>query len=212
MSSTTPRRVRARRGEGDRLRADILAAAERLLIETGDQSALSIRAIAEAVGVTPPSIYLHFADRNELLFAVCEEQFSHLHEAMDNAVEGVSDPWERTARRGRAYIEFGLANAEQYRIIMTSRADVTPERLVDERLIGTSAFGGVVDDVQAAINAGEIRHSDNAFLVASGLWMLVHGITSLLIAKPDFPWPPLDELVDHILGVYASGLVGDSNV
>jgi AcrR family transcriptional regulator len=198
--------VRARRGQGERLRAEILAAAELLLIETGDQSALSIRAIAEAVGVTPPSIYRHFADRNDLLFAVCEQQFSHLHEAMEQAIEGVSDPWERIACRGRAYMEFGLTHAEQYRIIMTSRADLTPERLVDERMMETSAFRGVVEDVQGAIDAGKIRHSDNALLVATGLWMLVHGITSLLIAKPDFPWPPLDELVDYNLGVHAAGL------
>jgi AcrR family transcriptional regulator len=50
------RRHRARRGEGDRLREEILAAAERLLLETGDESAVSIRAVADAVGVTPPSI------------------------------------------------------------------------------------------------------------------------------------------------------------
>jgi hypothetical protein len=36
--------------------------------------------------------------------------------------------------------------------------------------------------------------------------MLVHGIASLLIAKPKFPWPPVDHLVDHALEVYQSGL------
>ena len=68
------RRSRSRRGEGDLLCDEILAAAERILIETNDQAALSIRAIASAVGVTPPSIYLHFADRNDLVFAVCERR------------------------------------------------------------------------------------------------------------------------------------------
>ena len=68
------RRSRSRRGQGEQLRDEILAAAERILIETNDQTALSIRAIAAAVGVTPPSIYLHFADRNDLVFAVCERQ------------------------------------------------------------------------------------------------------------------------------------------
>jgi AcrR family transcriptional regulator len=203
--STTLRRSRARRGEGERLRAEILEAAERLLVETGDESALSIRAIADAVGVTPPSIYLHFADRNDLIFAVCEEQFSHLDAAMEEAATGVSDPWVRIARRGRAYIDFGLKNAEQYRILMMGRADSTPERFVDERLTQTGGFAHLVEDVQAAIDAGEIRQADS-LLVASGLWMVVHGITSLLIAKPDFPWPPVDELVDHMLGVYATGL------
>jgi AcrR family transcriptional regulator len=202
---STLRRSRARRGEGERLRAEILEAAERLLVETGDESALSIRAIADAVGVTPPSIYLHFADRNDLIFAVCEEQFSHLDAAMEEAVKGIDDPWERVARRGRAYIDFGLRNPEQYRIIMTSRPDLTPERFVDERLGQTSAFAHVVEDVQAAIDADRIRYRD-AVLVATGLWMVVHGIASLLIAKPDFPWPPVDELVDHMLGVYATGL------
>ena len=64
---TASRRTRARRGEGERLREEILDAAERLLIETGNRDAVSIRAVAEAVGVTPPSIYLHFADKTELL-------------------------------------------------------------------------------------------------------------------------------------------------
>ena len=50
------RRSRARRGEGARLREDILAAAEELLLSSGDAGSLSIRAIANAVGVTPPSI------------------------------------------------------------------------------------------------------------------------------------------------------------
>ena len=38
-----------------------------LLIETADESAVSIRAIADAVGVTAPSIYRHFADKDTLI-------------------------------------------------------------------------------------------------------------------------------------------------
>jgi len=52
--AASPRRHRARRGEGARLREEILAAGTRLLLETGDEEAVSIRAIAQAVGVTPP--------------------------------------------------------------------------------------------------------------------------------------------------------------
>jgi AcrR family transcriptional regulator len=198
-------RSRARRGDGPLLRAEIMAAAERLLIESGDEAAVSIRAVAEAVGVTPPSIYLHFADRNELIFAICETQFRHLDETMEKAVIGVTDPWERIERKGRAYVEFGLTNPEQYRILFTSRPDCTPERFVDERLLTTSALGHLIADVDAAISAGQIRSGDTA-VVASGLWMAVHGITSLLIAKPDFPWPDRQQLIDHVLHTYSSGL------
>ena len=69
-------RVRARKGEGELLRDEIIAATEALLVRTGDASAVSVRAIADAVGVTPPSIYLHFADKSELLYAVGEAHFA----------------------------------------------------------------------------------------------------------------------------------------
>ena len=74
----TPARTRARRGEGERLREEILDVAEDLLVSTGDENAVSIRAIAQRVGVTPPSIYLHFADKESLLWAVCEREFRPL--------------------------------------------------------------------------------------------------------------------------------------
>jgi AcrR family transcriptional regulator len=46
---------------------------------------VSIRAVAEAVGVTPPSIYLHFADKNELIFAICERCMDELDRATSEA-------------------------------------------------------------------------------------------------------------------------------
>ena len=91
-SVASPRRSRSRRGQGELLRDEILAAAERILIETNDQTALSIRAIASAVGVTPPSIYLHFADRNDLVFAVCERHAEKLNQAMADATTASTIP------------------------------------------------------------------------------------------------------------------------
>jgi AcrR family transcriptional regulator len=192
-------RTRARRGEGERLRQEILDATERLLLETGDESAVSIRAVADAVGVTPPSIYLHFADKSELVFAVCEGHFARFEAAARDAIEGVDDPLERVYRRGRAYVRFGLDNPEHYRIMFMSRAEAVPERFVDERVVADSAaFSGLVGDVQACMDQGKLE-GDDAFLVACGMWATVHGVTSLLIAKPHFPWPPLDQLLDHTL-------------
>src|SRR3954462_12451882 len=104
------RRARARRGEGERLRDEILAAAERLLIRTGDQEAVSIRAIAEAAGVTPPSIYLHFADKTQLLTAVCSARFAEFDRYLEEAASGVDDPLDALWARGRAYVRFGLDN------------------------------------------------------------------------------------------------------
>ena len=73
-------RTRARRGEGHRLREELVAAASDLLGELGDPNQLSMRAVAAAAGVTPPSIYLHFADKTALLDEVCCAYFEKLDE------------------------------------------------------------------------------------------------------------------------------------
>ena len=80
------RRHRARRGSGDLLRAEILTAAEELLVETGSEELVSVRAIADRVGVTTPSIYLHFADKQTLLDTVCGQVFAQLDERMEQAI------------------------------------------------------------------------------------------------------------------------------
>ena len=70
MTSTTPKpsqpRRRNRRGEGQRLREELLAAADAIVTETGDGSALSLRSVAARAGVAATSVYLQFADIDAL--------------------------------------------------------------------------------------------------------------------------------------------------
>jgi AcrR family transcriptional regulator len=60
---TPPHRTRNPWGQGERLRAEILQAAARLLSELGGEQGLSIRGVARAVGIAPASMYKHFADK-----------------------------------------------------------------------------------------------------------------------------------------------------
>jgi AcrR family transcriptional regulator len=196
---TAPRRTRSPRGKGELLREEILTAAENILIATNDQSALSIRAIAAAVGVTPPSIYLHFSDRTELLFAVCERQADLLQQAMADAAAGIDDPWERIRQRGGAYLRWGLENPEHYRILMMSRPDCTPERFVDERLADTAGLLPVVEDLAMA-------DTRNPADVSKLLWIMIHGMVSLLISKPEFPFGPVDDVYDRLFELARRGL------
>lgn len=200
------RRARSPRGKGEQLREEILTAAERILVETNDESALSIRAIASAVGVTPPSIYLHFSDRTELVFAVCERQAGKLDQAMEEAAAGAADPWERIRRRGYAYLRWGLDNPEHYRILMMSRADATPERFIDERMADTAGLDSVAGDLEAARAAGTIAFNGEAIKATELLWMVMHGMVSLLIAKPGFPFDDVGEVYEKMLQLLLLGM------
>ncbi|HEX9992587.1 MAG TPA: TetR/AcrR family transcriptional regulator [Acidimicrobiales bacterium] len=204
MTTAAPRRARARRGEGERLREEILAAAERLLLETGSEEAVSIRAVAAAVGVTPPSIYRHFADKNHLLFEVCAVQMARLGEHLRSAMAEVDDPVVALGVMGEAYVRFGVEHPEHYRIMFMGRSDLTPEQYADELLVETSPFAMLVAMCQRAVDAGATRHRD-AFRVALVLWSAVHGLTSLLVAKPNLPWPDVDVLVHDLLDVVVGG-------
>lgn len=205
MVTRVARRVRARRGEGERLREEIVAATERLLISTGSVDAVSIRAVADAVGVTPPSIYMHFKHKEELIYEVCERIFRALDTVIEQATCDECDPLDEVKAIGRAYIDFGLQHPEQYRLLFMTRTVIPDPESMRERIMGVSGFSRVVSATQRCIDEGAFVKGD-AFTIACGLWIGVHGITSLFISKPTFPWPDKDELIDHVLDVYCRGL------
>jgi AcrR family transcriptional regulator len=203
-TSAAKSRPRSRRGEGESLREDLLAATERLMIETGSADAVSIRAIADAVGVTPPSIYLHFPDKNSLILAVCERHFEEFDAVVEAAGQSTHDPVESLRRRGRAYVRFGLENPEPYRILFMTPAEGARQYDVLAGA-GGRAFQHLVDAVQRCIDAGAFRPADPVF-AATGVWTAVHGVTSLLISLPGFPWPDVDAIVDHVCEIQIRGL------
>jgi AcrR family transcriptional regulator len=155
--------------------------------------------------VTPPSIYLHFADKNDRIFAVCERYFDELDRVSSAAARGSDDPVESLLLRGRAYVRFGLDNPEPYRVIFMRKPTATPLPWQYEKIVSSSAFGHLVEDVTRAVDAGQVE--GDPMLVSVSLWSAVHGITSLLISKPGFPWPDLDLIVDQVIRTALLGVI-----
>ncbi|MBL7495935.1 TetR/AcrR family transcriptional regulator [Frankia sp. CNm7] len=215
---TSKPRTRAGRGEGGRLAEEILLAAEQLLVEAGTEDAVTLRAVAERVGVTTPSVYLHFADKSALLAAVCLKGWAELGATMAAAAEGVADPFEVLRRYGASYVRFGLDHPVQYRLLLMTRAsaavpaggqpgvtatDVTAAEVV----AATAALDQITQVTQLCIDAGLFRGEAQA--LALSMWAAVHGCVSLLLSMPRFPWPPIEEYVDRTLRMigFGAGLI-----
>jgi AcrR family transcriptional regulator len=179
-----------------------VAATERLLATTGDEEAVSIRAIADAVGVSPPAIYLHFPDKDALIFEVCAARFAELDQAIEEAAAGVDDPVDALLARGKAYVRFGVEHPEQYRVLFLRRG--TGRKLDADELRTTAAFGNLVGAVERAQERGRLTDDAGAIEIAMELWAVAHGTASLLIGVHDFPWP--DDFVDRVLTTYVRGL------
>jgi AcrR family transcriptional regulator len=206
--TSTDTRQRARRGEGDRLRGEILAAAEDLLVETADESAVSIRAIADRVGITAPSIYRHFADKDTLILSVVESVFGRLDAALEAAAAAAEDPFDEIMRKGHAYVEFGLAHPEHYRVLFMCKDDRKKEHDLDGPAVaGAAAFNHLQDTVERvlALAAHGVERPD-PFAMTCAIWSGVHGITSLRIAMPGFPWPPVDQQLALLAGPWREAL------
>jgi AcrR family transcriptional regulator len=199
--STSSRRHRAARGQGEALRGEILAAARDLLAETGDQDAVSVRAVAERVGVTTPSIYLHFKDKDDLLDAVCAEVFEALGVALAEAAALGGSPLQRLMAQGRAYVRFALDNPEQYRLAFMISGE---PRSVDD-VLSDSCFRQLLDTVQECIDAGIFSAEPGCMRLGLDLWASAHGLASLLMYKPWFPWGDVDDAVERALRVSVVG-------
>lgn len=202
---TTPsRRRRSPRGSGEQLRDDILDAATGLLLESGHEKAVSIRAVAQRVGVTPPSIYLHFADRDALLDAVCARYFEQLDEQMQRAGAGQSNPLEALRAQGLAYVAFAAANPELYRIATMGEARPGSDT---DAVLGSSAFQHLRASVQALMDAGIYAPEDDPTPATLELWAAAHGVVALAVSKPYLPFGDLLTFADRVLRAAAAGRI-----
>lgn len=204
--SNTPERVRNPRGEGSRLRAEILRAATELLDETGQQQSVTLRAVARRIGIAAPSIYGHFADRESILLAVVQEAFAELTEQLDGAlVAAGSDPVARLRGVGSAYLEFARVRPQRYRVMFGGVWDATDAvrdatiSEADAVALGGDALTVLTDAVRACVEAGR-SHSADAAGDAVALWVGLHGLAHQHAVIPNFPWPVdlADRLVERL--------------
>src|SRR5580692_7567399 len=119
MASST--RTRNPRGQGERLRSALMDAARELLLELGDQDKLSVRAVTARAGVSPNALYLHFADKEELLSTVMTASYSELRSFLHAAVPHDADPIEQLRAFGRAYLEFATQRPGIYRVLFMTK-------------------------------------------------------------------------------------------
>jgi AcrR family transcriptional regulator len=207
-ASSVSRRRRAARGSGEQLRDEILDATTALLLETGHAKAVSIRSVAQQVGVTPPSIYLHFADKDALLDAVCARYFEKLDQEMQRVAAEQSSTIEVLRAQGLAYVRFATQTPELYRI--AAMGEGRPGSDVDLTL-NSSAFVHMRNSVESLMAEGVYPRGD-ATGAALELWTVAHGIAALLISKPYLPWGDAEAFADRVLRAMCCGQIVSSAI
>jgi AcrR family transcriptional regulator len=191
-----PLRRQTRRSAGTR-RA-ILRAAETLL-GRGGPDALSIRELCARAGVTAPTVYHHFGDKDGLIAEAVGACFAEFDRAI--AADGARrDPIEALRRAGARYVAYAVAHPTHYRLLFARR----PDRPLPSALASYERLRRLV---AAVGDAGRLAVPVED--AAQAVWAAMHGTASLAIAgflRADAPSVALviDALIDRLTNIRPS--------
>lgn len=166
------------------LRRAIIEAAETLFLEHGYEH-FSLRQVAEAIGYSPTTIYLHFADKDELLFTVVLEGFMRFADMLNAAFDSAAHPRDKLTAIGRAYLEFGLNYPVHYRLMFMQRGEfltrALPEGYDEDCQAPIESFAVLTRTLEECKQAGILRPGE-VMHYANLVWMTIHGIVALTIS------------------------------
>jgi AcrR family transcriptional regulator len=200
MDDTTPPRSRNRRGRGELLRRDIIDTTLRMLNELGDDQLLTQRAVAREVGIAATSVYIHFATRDDLVFAALEECTVTLLRDLDQAEASAGEDPVRRLRARLVFLGTWVHDyAGLYKVLHESTLNRRMHLAFKAELTTRTEAA-----VRACMDAG-LAPAGDAAVVALDLRAAVHGAVSIHINEPesDLPLPesdlPLADQIDRFL-------------
>ena len=189
---------RARHKEA--LRQRILDAARDVFVREGYES-VSMRKIAAQIDYSPTTIYLHFKDKADLLDSLCEEIFQRIAQEFEPIAAQQLDPIQRLRTWLRAYVEFGLKHPDDYRVAFL----IQRRGYLSEHSSGGRIYRSLRSTVEECMAHGQLR-PDRPDVASQCLWAAVHGITSLLVIHPEFPWADRAQLIELAIDSTLRGL------
>jgi AcrR family transcriptional regulator len=149
------------------------------LLAASPSGAPSNRRICEAAGITPPTLYHHFGDKDGLLQAVASEVF-HDYLVSKRALPSTGDPATDFCQRWDSHIAFGVANPLVYglmyggsplrpasRAALIARAELLELLKAIERAGRLSVSAELAADVAESTGVGVTLHLIRRGLPAS---------------------------------------------
>jgi len=120
------------------------------LLATGGRAAVTTRAVSQAAGVQPPTLYRHFGDMQGLLDVVARESIAvHMRDKASRAP--TNDPVEDLRRGWDLYVEFGLSHPEAFAWLYNAPSGADSVAAIDA---GVALLEGLVTRVA---EAGRLR-------------------------------------------------------
>ncbi|MDR5779295.1 TetR/AcrR family transcriptional regulator [Caballeronia sp. LZ065] len=202
------------------LRERILEVSREIVRREGFAS-LSMRKLAGAIDYSPAALYLHFRSRSEIARALSMEGHLRLREAFV-AQASIAEPAARLHAMARAYVEFGLAEPQTYRLMFmepagsfeaaTDGIDTNAPAVAEAADAGAAMLAPIADAFLELRSAGRLPPHAAPAACAEGLWASLHGVVALKLNGAAWPATPAETLVELLLEAWckqADVRVGD---
>lgn len=204
------------KGRGHERREEILAAAARMFLELGIDN-VSTRRIAQAVGISQTSLYVYFPNKAALLDELCDQCFVKLVALSRSDEANAGGAVQRLRWLLRTYVRFGVEHSDEYRLsfmIKHQQHDMTAGDLAafldpgeprDSLPLGLQCFLVLQDRINDLARDGRLRLDPR--LAAQAIWAAGHGLVSLLITIPQFPWVERETLIEQAVDIQLQGIL-----
>jgi len=165
-----------------------------------------MRRIALAVGVSPTALYVYFPDKDAILHAIAEAWFAELLDVAAASQRPDHSPAERVRAGLRAYVDFGLARPDAYRLTFLSPAASRTGSLACEKIPAADhSFAILQRGVEAMMQAGDL-HTAPSGPITEAIWACIHGLTMLLLDQCDHVTTPPEQLIQTVLDIVMNGM------
>ncbi len=149
------------------------------LIESNQQSAMSLRRLSREVGITPPAVYNHFADKEALMVAIKLRIYESFNAFFDQRLTGSDNPEQALKELCFAYYHFSRDYPAQFHFQFAS---AIPMDWTTSKHVKTACY--CIDKVRAAVlgvyEKYQIPCDQEAVVNATLLiWSQLHGIVTL---------------------------------
>lgn len=183
-------------------RAELVTAAHAIVKDEGYE-ALTIRKLAERVGLATMSVYSYFADKQAILTAVAEDTFETLARRIER--KEPPDPIEALRIGLREYVVFGMENPNEYRtIFMTAQVHEHEDESFEKLETQNPAFQGLLRAVNRAIEASKLKGDPRA--ISTILWTVSHGAVSLMLTFEKYPFGEPVEYAGRVIDLAIDAL------
>jgi AcrR family transcriptional regulator len=207
---------RKARGSGHERMIEIMEAARQLFVERGVEN-VTTREIAARVGISQTALFTYYKTKDEILSRLMVDAFEEFAKTLAAVGNDAADPSDWLRRMIAGYVQFGLTRPDEYRLAFMlvkgpghfdAAQGAGQPGIVQQ--VAFPIFIQFEQKIAEAMRSGIIRDgAGSSMLLAQSLWAAMHGLTSLLIARPrpHFPWEDRDRLIAAQADMILNGIL-----